>query len=964
MGKSVSSIFLALVLITSVFAIPVLADSHEVVEEVIANNVDTLILVNNGEISGVDAAIAASISNHLGIPVLYVGYRDISSALQELKDGIYQDVSNVVILGGESVVSPGAENILETSGALSAGYDVTRIAGVTGTGTAVEAIEYFYGPGMLEDVSLVEYVDDVDHSYDDVLHLSSQLDRPIIPIQMDSDGLPADVVEFLDEIYVEDVHLIGEFEGNLAEIEQDVVDLDVHIEGRIGGDFYGLIDPITEEELSEEEFTEYLIGQLHEEIIDNFETGDSITLVESGEVPPALPNSNVFFYDHLEEHDNPSEYLENYAEELFNTINGGGITVEGVRYFGDDEDLLSDVEGALEDMGISTDIGVYGDEGVGDVAYDFSREEAFHISNDFEEGEDEFFERYEQHKLEFARELPKLIEQFKSFYIEEREGLNRELLEIGARIIDEANKGDLAAQWKLMKAFENEYQHDYYVNECDSSCRQEMLDQAEANLDDQINQLVGGDEYGGYWVIGWSIEEKVDFLESTLFVTPRDEDEFRVRIEEAISNEDEAGEVRNHYLEQSREEAYAVYLAQIEEESNSEYYASGQNVRPDPLDFEAFNEGEIGYEERLTTESEAYLSGIIDHNSIRDAGTRAEVYANFEATRAELEEGGVEHSYYLSSEDWVAAYDKYLSEDGITDSDINRWAAAEVAYRTWEESNPGNYEDPTGGYWNSDTGQYSYVDHDGQVVVGYYDSDDHVYTYTDADGTLIQGGSDGSYYTYEHSVEAPEEWTQNDDGSWTSEGGETYTPPVSGEYDPESGSYTYTYVDPETGEVYSYDEGYIPASGGTDWDSPDGWTQNNDGTWVSPDGESYSHDETHPDTGYYDSGGGYYGGEYGGEFSGYYDESGTFYDSYEGADSYGGDYGEGGGDYAGGDYTEGGEYSSCDGCSGGTADGGTAPDGHTESDGGGGGDGGGYVIKDYDSSGDGFLSRWYRSWFG
>mgnify|MGYP001567421854 CR=1 FL=1 len=62
------------------------------------------VIIANGEI-GIDHAIASSISHDMGIPVIYVENGDVKAAVEQLKSGIYQDVKEVVILGGETVIS-------------------------------------------------------------------------------------------------------------------------------------------------------------------------------------------------------------------------------------------------------------------------------------------------------------------------------------------------------------------------------------------------------------------------------------------------------------------------------------------------------------------------------------------------------------------------------------------------------------------------------------------------------------------------------------------------------------------------------------------------------------------------------------------------------------------------------------------------------------------------------------------
>ena len=151
-------------------------------------SVGTLIIVNGGDKSTLDAATASSISENTGVPVLFTGHNDVSpDVLSSLITGEYKDVTNVVILGGSAVVSDRAQQSLEDIGK-TAGYDVVRLSGTTATGTAVEALKYFYGPEVLKEVEIVKYDGDSDQSYQKSLQLAAQLGKPIITVPADANG--------------------------------------------------------------------------------------------------------------------------------------------------------------------------------------------------------------------------------------------------------------------------------------------------------------------------------------------------------------------------------------------------------------------------------------------------------------------------------------------------------------------------------------------------------------------------------------------------------------------------------------------------------------------------------------------------------------------------------------------------------------------------------------------------------
>ncbi|MBI4009972.1 MAG: cell wall-binding repeat-containing protein [Candidatus Aenigmarchaeota archaeon] len=778
-----------------------------------AEDVTTIIIVNGETDSSVDAAIAAAISHDIGIPVFYTQYSQIQqSILNELKSGIYENVQEVVILGGEAVVSDEVEESLDIAGVVG-GFEVTRIGGVTGTGTAVEAIDYFYGPGTLDGVALVSYDGDGDTTHEDILHLAAQLDQPIIPITDDVEGLPADVVETLGDAGVDDVTVVGDF-SNENEIKGDLSELEIKVEQEFNGDV-GVIE-----------------NELQEEVEKTIESGDDVLFVEEGEVPPIIPDSLLIYYkdeDNDGVEDESGLKLDEFCKTFYEDHLENGVKIESINFYSDDSRRLDSIEKELIKENIPFEANNY--EDVDDVVYssiEVNKDNIEEINEDFVDGDLRMQGNFEEHQRDFEEQLPVMIEQFKAFYTNEKDGLSLEELRIGAEIIDEANKGDLVATWKLMHAFANEYRHENYVEECQSlECKQEYIASEQVTLEEKIVDVVGPEVD----IAALDAETKIGLLDIVEFYPPTQEDEVKQTLD-TLNEDTKAGEIYQAYVDESKEEAYQNYF----DELKKEYEALEESEKAVSL---TLDEAKEGYNERLILESEAYLAGLINPH---DAGIveRAEAYNAMSEIHEKLVSGGVIDTHYLTPEDWKSAYEKHLGE-GLTEQDLEHYNVATTAYKTWESGHQGIADDPTGGYYDVKTGHFSCLDPSGKAVTGFYDDKKGTYTYTNENGELVQGDKEGNFHEYNNFIGAPEGWKKNEDGSWSGPGGQKYIPPATGVYDPSQGSFSYQYTDPTTGEMHDYTGPYTPPTGGA-WHAPEGWSQSADGAWVSPDGHTYSGD--------------------------------------------------------------------------------------------------------------------------
>ena len=186
-----------------------------------AIDVTSVILVNAED--SVDSSIASAIFRDLGIPVLYTKNKEIPrEVITELQTGVYRNVKDVILLGGDSVISLNVEESLNMAGIVGE-FDVLRIGGFTGTDTALNAINYFYGPGVVDGVTLVKPNADI--------HLSAQLSKPIVPIGND---LPENFFEILNSTGVKYVNIIGQSED--SSLKQRLADLDIKISKEVYGE--------------------------------------------------------------------------------------------------------------------------------------------------------------------------------------------------------------------------------------------------------------------------------------------------------------------------------------------------------------------------------------------------------------------------------------------------------------------------------------------------------------------------------------------------------------------------------------------------------------------------------------------------------------------------------------------------------------------------------------------------------
>ena len=785
------SVFTILSFVFSLFSTPAISQT------ITTTNVDTVIIVNGGDISTIDAAIAAGIHGDLGIPVLYTEHGDISLDLRNtLKD---LGAENVVIVGGPAVVSPNAEESLEKFG-----YDVTRLHGTTATGTAVEAMEYFYGPGTLDEVSLVKYEGDTAEGYQDVLTLSAQLGNPIIPIPSDVDGLPADVTDALSTAGVDEVTVVGDF-GQETAIKNDLSGINVDVATEIGGDKTAVE------------------AQLEDAVENTIKEGDKIIFAEEGSAPPILPGHKVFFYkdennDNID--DESGAVLDGIGLKLYDDLKKKDITIDEIKFTGDSPEVLQKFKEAMErQTGATVSLGKPGDSIA--TALKFTEDEAAGIAKQFGVGEEKARELYNKAKGIYEDKTKDLVDKYKELTVVNKEFFSAAELDKMYAAFKEYNKGDHQAAWKLMNRVENEHKFNEYLKIADDPAKVlEKVNAEKVNLEGRLEIIYGrdialqvanldaGKKLGLYGVV------PPEFIQLGAPPAPGEipiglsPEEIKKRFEEYSTANVPPGEWAKRYDDHFTQQAQEHFIGEVKSEGK---------------DTSKWTPGQIkdNFDERVRHEGEAYLAGLIKPGQFEDAAKRAEVFNTIDKVESALEGKGVKDTHYFNPEDWKAVYEKYQTEGKLSDADIKQYEATVTAYRTYDAAHVGEYHAPEAGQYDAKSGSFTYVDPTTQSAVsGTYKEGQ--YTYRDpSSGTTYTGTSGGA--VYEHTATG----YHYAEGYYPTPGyttpiyptptypTPTYTTPPPGYITP-----AYSYPTPPVGYTYPTPSAYSTPTGGYTYPTP------------------------------------------------------------------------------------------------------------------------------------------------
>jgi len=408
--------FIAILIVFCVLIIPVKAQE-------VATGVNTVIIVNSED--NFDNAIALAISRDLGIPVFYTGSEEISrDVIAELQTGTYSNVKSVVLLGGNSVISTNVKGSLTIAGIVG-GFEVVRIGGLTETDTALNAITYFYGPNMLEGVTLIE------DTNNDIFSLSAHLSYPIIPVSNDN----LNVFEFLNTTQIGYANIISHSEN--LDLKQKLHDLNI----KINKEFYGSNNEV-----------ERSLQKSIRSLKDN-----KIVVVEKDKLPPVILNSILTYYE--DEDNDGIDDQSGFGLEEFLTLNykeNDNYGIESVYFYSDDQRRLGKIESALLKIGIPFEAISYetSDDFVQN-SIELNRDNAREINENFVERDNEMKEDFEINKEEFEKQIAPLTEQIKVFYSLQEDNLPLQASVAVKGILDTSN--DVSTRWKLAHAFANEY---------------------------------------------------------------------------------------------------------------------------------------------------------------------------------------------------------------------------------------------------------------------------------------------------------------------------------------------------------------------------------------------------------------------------------------------------------------------------------------------------------------------------
>ena len=821
----VSATFLVALLFLSVFSVGVYAQEAVgttiEIESVVVAQVDTVLLVNPGD--PVDFALAFNVARDHGYSILYTnpdGATMPEEMLGVLASGIYSDVRNVYAIGGTQVISSELLDSVGSYGESYAGFDTARIAGTTGTGTAVEVINQFYGPGLIGEVTFVSYPGDglYDESAE-LMTLAAQTEGFVIPLPADSDGIPVAVLDTMNTIGIDTANYVGNFD-DASEFADDAALVGVSTGGIVEGDYSDISQQLTEQIVAETSASDDV----------------DIVLVEAGTIVPIPSSDDVIVYYRDEDNDNVDDLsgsaLDGIGRGLYDSFVEIGVGVDHIICSGDDADLLVDFEQDLSgEIGDFVDVGFVdmdeGDASV-DAMLDEHREDVVDIVRDFEDAEKEFEDLYALHEVDFSAYVPSMMDEFINYYETQRAAgaFSDDQLLLGAQIIDESNKQDYVAVWQLMNEFGSQEHSKYYAVQCagDGPC-----------IDDQYTRelmpIGDMDEYLGLDDREIVLFEDVHDLMGVIgFVKPGGEELFRQEIV-AVDGSSSIDGLVEAYNDAETEQALQAYL----DGRREEMVAQGDISGADALTVEDVRD-DMAPEGRLGLEAEALLTGIVTPETISDSAVRAEVYSGFESLADSFRSQGVYDVYSFNGDDWGSLWNTYYDVDSgsvheVPSDIVEQYGARVTYYNTWEYDNPGIAYDLRGASYNPGSGSFSFIDNDGILVQGKYDSSMGTCSYIDSDGNFISGNLDGLVQKYSHDA-PPEGYTYDSEvGTYKDAEGNFLTPPA--EFNRNTGAYEFEHPDFE-GEYVYCGGGECMVSG-----IPEGYVRNEDGSFSRDDYDSY-----------------------------------------------------------------------------------------------------------------------------
>ena len=270
----------------------------------------------------------------------------------------------------------------------------------------------------------------------------------------------------------------------------------------------------------------------------------------------------------------------------------------------------------------------------------------------------------------------------------------------------------------------------YEENKEDPEKYKLYLEEDKQTLDKELKGIVGTEKAAE--VANLKVGEKLGLLDIVEFTPPTEVAQVAQKVAELLDKGTAPAQLTQQYVAEKKSKAVnTVFLDQAKKEAEavggaSKYWA-GDVTKLTPAEME------VKYNEWLSHMSEVTKAEIVSGSDFYNLEKRAEAITTFDKASESLEKAGVEN-VYLSPDLWKEAYDKYAAEGKLPDDFVQKCDAASVAFKAWEEQNPGVSNDPTGATYDSKAGTFNYIDHKGEFVAGTYDSKKDSFVYTNENG--------------------------------------------------------------------------------------------------------------------------------------------------------------------------------------------------------------------------------------
>ena len=175
-------------------------------------------------------------------------------------------------------------------------------------------------------------------------------------------------------------------------------------------------------------------------------------------IPLVVPNSILVYYKD-EDNNGVDDESGLELEEAFSTLysNYKDYGIDTLYFYSDDQRRLAEIENDLSKKSVPLEASSY--ESTQDLiqsSLKMNRRHIKEINQNFADSNIRTQGKFEGNLEEFEKQLSPLIKHAKLFYGLEKDNLSPRALILGAEMFDESN--DLFTRWKLVHAFESEYE--------------------------------------------------------------------------------------------------------------------------------------------------------------------------------------------------------------------------------------------------------------------------------------------------------------------------------------------------------------------------------------------------------------------------------------------------------------------------------------------------------------------------